>query len=36
MALGLTEPVTNEYQESSRGQLVHKADNLATICEPIV
>jgi hypothetical protein len=39
MALGSTQPLNRiEYQESSwgLGWLVHKADNLTTICEPVV
>jgi hypothetical protein len=39
MALGSTQPLNrNEYQESSWGKErpARKADNLTTICEPIV
>jgi hypothetical protein len=36
MALESTQPLTNEYQESSGGKArpVRRADNLTAICEP--
>jgi hypothetical protein len=39
MGLGSTQPLTNEYQESSwgdKGRPAREADNLTAICEPIV
>jgi hypothetical protein len=39
LALGLAWPLDrNEYQEFAwgKGRLVRKADNLTTICEPVV
>jgi hypothetical protein len=39
MTLGLTQPLTvisTRNLPGSKGQLAHKADNLTSICEPIV
>jgi hypothetical protein len=39
MSLEVTQPLTDEYQESSPGGIAlraHKADNLTAICESIV
>jgi hypothetical protein len=39
MALGLTQPLTNEYQKifmGDKAQLEHKYDNFSAICQAIV
>jgi hypothetical protein len=38
MALGSTQPPTEQYQESScgKGRLASEADNLTAVCEPII
>jgi hypothetical protein len=36
MALGLTEPLTENHPGGGGGRPAHKDDNLTAICEPIV